>query len=62
MTETGGKAWKQTIFWPFYYASKYGRGEVLECKVECPHLMRMQQYGTIPYADATLVYHKIRES
>ena len=25
MTETGGKAWRQTIYWPFYYASKYGR-------------------------------------
>lgn len=25
----GGPAWKQTIFYPFYLASKYGRGEVL---------------------------------
>lgn len=29
MTENGGKAWKQTIFYPFYYASKYARGYVL---------------------------------
>ena len=29
MTEDGGKAWKQTIFYPFHYASKYGRGYVL---------------------------------
>ncbi len=25
----GGKAWKQTIFYPFLHASKYGRGTVL---------------------------------
>ncbi len=29
MTENGGKAWRQTIFWPFFYASKYGRGSSL---------------------------------
>ena len=29
MTENGGKAWKQTIYYPFYYASKYGRGASL---------------------------------
>lgn len=57
MTETGGKAWRQTIYWPFYYASKYGRGEVLECKVDVP-TYENAQYGTIPYADTTLVYHR----
>ena len=30
MTEDGGRAWRQTIFWPFYYASNYGRGYALE--------------------------------
>ncbi len=29
MTETGGEAWRQTIFYPFLHASKYGRGAVL---------------------------------
>lgn len=27
--EKGGSSWKQTIFYPFYHASKYGRGMVL---------------------------------
>ena len=26
MTEENGKAWRQSIFYPFYHASKYGRG------------------------------------
>lgn len=30
MTEDNGKAWRQTIFYPFMYASKYGRGSVLQ--------------------------------
>lgn len=30
MTENGGKAWRQTIYYPFCYASKYGRGYVLQ--------------------------------
>ena len=29
MTETDGKAWRQTIFYPFLHASKYGRGVAL---------------------------------
>ncbi len=30
MTDDSGKAWKQTIYYPFYFASKYGRGYVLQ--------------------------------
>ena len=29
MTETGGPAWRQTIFWPFAQWSNLGRGRVL---------------------------------
>ncbi len=29
MTENGGKAWAQTIYWPYLHASKYGRGYAL---------------------------------
>jgi alpha-N-arabinofuranosidase len=34
MTETGGPAWRQTIFHPFAQASRYSRGEVLRTRVE----------------------------
>ena len=35
MTETGGPAWRQTIFYPFAQASRFARGEVLSASVEC---------------------------
>ena len=30
MTEDDGPAWRQTIFYPFYLVSKYGRGVALQ--------------------------------
>jgi len=34
MTETGGPAWRQTIFFPFAHISRFGRGKVLRAQVE----------------------------
>ena len=34
MTETGGAAWRQTIFFPFADFSSHGRGEVLRTRIE----------------------------
>ena len=34
MTETGGPAWRQTIFFPFAHMSRFGRGKVLRAQVE----------------------------
>lgn len=36
MTETGGPAWRQTIFWPFSDFSNLGRGRVLRTHVDVP--------------------------
>ena len=36
MTETGGPAWRQTIFHPFAQMSNLGRGNVLKARVESP--------------------------
>jgi alpha-N-arabinofuranosidase len=36
MTETGGPAWRQTIFWPFAQWSNHGRGHVLRAVVDSP--------------------------
>src|SRR5271165_730171 len=35
MTETGGPAWRQTIFHPFAQTSRLARGDVLSASVEC---------------------------
>ena len=36
MTEPGGAAWKQTIYYPYYFASIFGRGTALNLGVDCP--------------------------
>jgi alpha-N-arabinofuranosidase len=36
MTETGGPAWRQTIFYPFADFSNLGRGTALRASIDCP--------------------------
>lgn len=36
LTETGGPAWRQPIFWPFADFANLGRGEVLRSQVQSP--------------------------
>jgi alpha-N-arabinofuranosidase len=36
MTEKGGSAWRQTIYYPYQFASLYGRGTALDLNVDCP--------------------------
>ncbi len=36
MTEPGGDAWRQTIYYPYYFASIFGRGTALNLAVTCP--------------------------
>jgi alpha-N-arabinofuranosidase len=36
MTETGGPAWRQTIFYPFQHFSRMGRGRVLRAEINSP--------------------------
>lgn len=34
-TETGGRVWRHTIFYPYLHASLYGRGVALNLRIEC---------------------------
>ncbi|MCW2792599.1 MAG: alpha-N-arabinofuranosidase [Nocardioides sp.] len=54
-TETGGPAWRQTIFHPFAQAAALARGEVLrvEPRVAC---YDATDHGEVPYLDATATY------
>jgi alpha-L-arabinofuranosidase len=36
MTEDGGPAWRQTIFYPFAQMSHFGRGRVLRAEIDSP--------------------------
>ncbi len=35
-TETGGRAWRTSIYYPYQYASLYGRGAALNVAVDAP--------------------------
>lgn len=54
MTENGGRAWAQTIFYPFLDASANGRGVSLRTAVECGSY-DAGKYGETPYLEAIAV-------
>jgi len=54
MTETGGPAWKQTIYYPYYYASLHGRGDALNVAVDVP-TYDAKVADDVPYLDVSAV-------
>ena len=54
MTVTGGGAWKQTIYYPLYFASLYGRGESLAVAVDVP-TYDAKVANDVPYLDVSAV-------
>ncbi len=54
MTENGGAAWAQTIYYPFLHASNFGRGEALEIALDCPKY-QAGRYGETSYLEAAAV-------
>ncbi len=54
MTETGGRAWAQTIFHPFRDASRFARGTALDCRLDCPSYDG-GAYGETPAVEAAAV-------
>ncbi|WP_406149365.1 alpha-N-arabinofuranosidase [Streptomyces sp. NBC_01012] len=50
MTEPGGPAWRQTTFFPFAQAARYGQGQVLDVRVDSP------TYGTAKYGETDLLH------
>ena len=56
MTSDTG-AWKQTIFYPYFYTSNYGRGTVLNTIVKSP-VYDCKNYSDVPYLDAVLIWNE----
>ncbi|MDX3803739.1 alpha-N-arabinofuranosidase [Streptomyces sp. AK04-3B] len=54
LTEPGGPAWRQTTFFPFAQASRYGRGTVLDVRVDSP-TYETRKHGTADLLHATAV-------
>ncbi|MGA2977164.1 MAG: alpha-N-arabinofuranosidase [Spirochaetia bacterium] len=56
MTENGGPAWRQTIFYPFLHASLFGRGEVLETMSRCPTYANAT-HGDVPFLESVATFN-----
>ncbi len=57
MTVTGGPAWRQTIFYPFLHASRFGRGRSLETIVRCPRY-DSKDFTDVPLLEASAVQNE----
>ena len=56
MTEKSGKAWIQSIFYPYYYASIYGQGETLKTVNTCETYTTTDNY-VVPYLESSVVHN-----
>jgi len=57
MTENGGAAWAQTIYYPYMHASVFGRGQALAPIVKSPKY-DTKEITDIPYLEAIAVYNE----
>ena len=55
MTENGGRAFRQTIFYPFKLMSKYARGAALKPIVDSPKY-DCKEFSDVPYLETILTY------
>ncbi|MBU9721014.1 MULTISPECIES: alpha-N-arabinofuranosidase [Bacillaceae] len=60
MTKNDGGAWKQTIFYPYYYTSVYGRGVALNPVINSPKY-DSKDFTDVPYLDSSVVYNEEKE-
>ncbi len=60
MTETNGPAWKQTIYYPYLHASRYGRGTALQ-PVLYSTRHDTREYTDVYDVDAVAVYREEAE-
>lgn len=61
MTETGGRAFKQTIFYPFMHMSNYGRGSALNPIIDCPKY-DSKEFTDVPYIESIATLSDDEES
>jgi alpha-N-arabinofuranosidase len=57
MTENGGRAWRQTIFYPFMHASRYGRGTAMQAAVQTPKY-DTKEFSDVPVLESAVVYQE----
>ena len=60
MTENGGGAWKQTIFYPYMFASSYGRGTALKVVSESQGYVSSEGWN-VPYIHSSVIYNEEKD-
>jgi len=56
MTKDGGPAWRQTIYYPFLHASRFGRGQALDVEVRSPAYDN-KEFGQVPYLESVATFN-----
>ena len=51
MTAKNGACWRQTIYYPFMHASRYGRGIAMNLNAQCPSYEN-KEFGNVPYLES----------
>ena len=59
-TVTGGPVWRQTTYYPYLHASRFGRGTVLNLQVRSPQYSN-PTYDSVPLLDAVAVLDEEHE-
>lgn len=57
MTDNGGAAWRQTIFYPYLHASLYGRGKALVPLIQSPKY-DAKEFTDVPYLESIAVHNE----
>ena len=61
MTVNGGAAWRQTTYYPFLHASRYGRGSVVDLQVRSPAYQNAV-FDEVPLLEAVATIDDARET
>jgi len=60
MTETGGEAWRQTIFYPLMHAANNGLGTVLTPIVDCPKY-DCEEFSGVQYVESIALHNEEKD-
>jgi alpha-N-arabinofuranosidase len=61
MTQTGGAAWRQTIFYPYLHGSRFGRGVALDVTPVSP-TYHDDTFDAVPYLEAVATWDEANAS
>ena len=60
MTEAGGEAWRQTIFYPLMHVANNGYGTVLTPVLECPKY-DCEEFSGVPYVESIALHNEDKD-